>query len=183
MPTDARTYNSRITTEALEKKFRDTFPSQSGAELVDDLYASGVIIPTVDFSAAALGVTLEPALQRAWDFSTGHTTVSNTTSTLVTTPGFWKVDLNILTESVNPDNATIFIDSGVTTKIIWEVNTSGGGGTGRFGIGSNEFIVFLRSGDSLKATSSALEVDLDIWYRQVADVSGTLVNPFGFTSS
>ena len=39
MPTNENTYNSRVTSEALEKKYRDVFPSQGGAELVDDLYA------------------------------------------------------------------------------------------------------------------------------------------------
>ena len=83
---DQRTYNARVTTEALEKKFRDTFPSQVGAELVDDLYASGVIVPTVDFTAAAQGSELRSDLQTAWDFATGYSAVNNANVDIVTNP-------------------------------------------------------------------------------------------------
>ena len=91
---DSRVYNARVTTETLEKKFRDTFPSQAGAELVDDLYASGVIVPVVDFTAAAEGSELRADLQTSTDFATGHVELgSNASNTFVSTPGFWNVDI------------------------------------------------------------------------------------------
>ena len=83
MPTNQNAYNSRVTSEALEKKFRDSFTSQGGAELVDDLYASGVIVPVVDFTAAAEGSALRSDLQVAWDFSTGHNRINTTTTTTI----------------------------------------------------------------------------------------------------
>ena len=94
MPTQQTTYNSRVTSESLEKKFRDTFTAQGGAELVDDLYASGVVVPIVDFTAAAEGSALRSDLQTAWDFATNIVQITSTSdTTIVTTPGFWKVDI------------------------------------------------------------------------------------------
>ena len=91
MPTQATTYNSRVTDEALEKRFRDTFRSQGGAELVDDLYAQGVIVPVVDFTAAATGQQLSQNLQTAWDFSTGFNQVINTSTTIINNAGFGRL--------------------------------------------------------------------------------------------
>ena len=86
MPTNQNAYNSRVTDESLEKKFRDTFKSQGGAELVDDLYASGVIVPVVDFTAAAQGSELRSDLQSAWDFATSSTSIVNSVNfSLITT--------------------------------------------------------------------------------------------------
>ena len=93
MPTNANVFNSRVTSEALEAKFRQVFPSQGGAELVQDLYASGVIQPVIDFSTVAEGSVLASNLQTAWDFSTGAAQINNTTTNLITNTGFWLVDV------------------------------------------------------------------------------------------
>lgn len=186
MPTNANTFNSRVTSEALEKKFRDVFPAQGGAELVQDLFASGVIQPVIDFSSVAEGSVLPANLQTAWDFSTGHNTVSNTTTTVINNTGFWRVDLNcnLWTADSPQRNANVAITDGLTSKVIWEVNSDTSTSTrSRQYVHENAFVVFLRSGDSLTATSNAASVVMDIWYRQIADVSGNLVNPLGFTSS
>lgn len=188
MPTNQNAYNSRITDESLEKRFRDTFTSQGGAELVNDLYASGVIVPVVDFTAAAEGSQLPSNLQTAWDFSTGANQVTNTTTTLITTTGFWRVDVSCVwetTTSVAFPAATIQINDGTSTKFVWgvsRINESPAVQTVS-ATTDNGFIVFLRSGDSLTATSNASNCTLDVWYRQIADVSGNLTNPLGFTSS
>jgi hypothetical protein len=184
MPTNTNAYNSRVTDEALEKRFRDTFKAQGGAELVDDLYAQGVIVPVVDFTAAATGDVLPQNLQTAWDFSTGFSEVQNTTSTLISNAGFWQVDLTLAcnVNTFAAKNATIFLDSGVTTKPIWEFNAPAG--TANSTIASDgAFVVFLRSNDSLKASTGQNETVLNVWYRQIATSSGDLVDPFGFTSS
>tara|TARA_B100000212_G_C27367891_1_gene531139 strand:+ start:387 stop:950 length:564 start_codon:yes stop_codon:yes gene_type:complete len=187
MPTQATTYNSRVTDEALEKKFRDTFKSQGGAELVDDLYASGVITPIVDFTAAAQGSELRPDLQTAWDFSVAFRQLSNSLDTLTSTPGFYKISLICSTNdfaraSVTPI-ARVRITDGASFKNVWIWSTVGQAGTAPEAITSAEFTVYLRSGDSLTAQSLAASETLNIWYRQIADVSGNLVNPLGFTSS
>lgn len=184
MPTQSTTYNSRVTDEALEKRFRDTFRSQGGAELVDDLYAQGVIVPIVDFTAAATGQQLAQNLQTAWDFSTGHDTVVNQTTTLVSNSGFWQVDLNLFTiYDTTARSARIYIDSGIATRNVWEFNTVSIGSASSAQLMENTFVVFLRAGDSLVAQSNNTAAVIDVWYRQIATVDGDLVNPTGFTSS
>lgn len=185
MPTQSSTYNSRVTDEALEKRFRDTFKSQSGAELVDDLYAQGVIVPVVDFTAAATGQQLAENLQTAWDFSTGHITIANTTSNIITNSGFWKVDLNVsyVVGTTTTRNALINITDGFSTKPIWEMNIGGAQQNYAVVAENDSFVVFLRAGDSLTGTTDAATTYLDVVYRQIASVNGDLVNPTGFTSS
>lgn len=185
MPTNANVFNSRVTSEALETKFRQVFPAQGGAELVQDLFASGVIQPVVDFSSVAEGSVLAPDLQTAWDFSTGHTTVNNTTTTLINNTGFWKVSLNVFVESSTAagKSASVYITDLLTTRPIWEINT-GATSVERFDFEDHEeFVVFLRAGDTLVGTASPSGVILDVVYRQIADVNGNLVNPLGFTFS
>lgn len=179
MPTNQNAYNSRVTDEALEKRFRDTFRSQGGAELVDDLYASGVIVPVVDFTSAAEGSQLGENLQTAWDFSTNHDNVANTTTTIINTAGFWRCDLTYTDNGAATGGFGIVrIDDGTSTKVIWQI----GGIDAREFITDGSFVVFLRSGDSLEVSSGA-DCFVNIWYRQIATVSGDLVNPSGFTSS
>jgi hypothetical protein len=43
------------------------------------------------------------------------------------------------------------------------------------------FFIYLRAGDSIKATADN-SCHMSIAYRQVATVTGVLVNPLGFTS-
>lgn len=189
MPTNENTYNSRVTSEALEAKFRQVFPSQGGAELVDDLYASGVIQPVIDFSQVAEGSILPPNLQTAWDFATGFVTVAATSpQTVISNPGFWQIDL-VFSGYVSVVSAGTYINGidiwdGATSKPVWEMNTATGAGNDFSGALEDKFVVFLRSGDALRArTWSTTGTKLNIWYRQIADVNGTLVNPLGFTFS
>lgn len=182
---DNRTYNARVTTEALEKKFRDTFPSQAGAELVDDLYASGVIVPTVDFTAAAQGSELRSDLQSAWDFATGtNLNSAGTINTVITTPGFWKINVNMSAEITVADlTAQLQIRQGTTNTTIWRYSFSGGSATDLESNATWDAVVFLRSGDTLRSVCSAAQIRIGIGYRQIADVNGNLVNPLGFTFS
>lgn len=179
MPTNANAYNSRVTDESLEKRFRDTFRAQGGAELVDDLYAQGVIVPVVDFTAAATGDTLATNLQTAWDFTTGFNTVQNTTTTIISNAGFWQLDLSLNESGASVANGIIAITDGFSSKTIWRARADGAVTV----ITDNPIVVFVRSGDSVTVQSTAASLDVNIWYRQIADVNGNLVNPSGFTSS
>jgi len=186
MPTQQNTYNSRVTDEALEKKFRDTFKSQGGAELVDDLYAQGVIVPIVDFTAAAQGSELRSDLQTAWDFATGSGTAVSGATTLITTPGFWQVGLTLtIQDPSSTARGEVFIrDVAAATEVdVWRYEVVASTATGAVAVSPQPFVVFLRSGDHLRARSNAAQLQIDLWYRQIADVSGNLVNPLGFTSS
>lgn len=170
-----------ITSEAIEAAYRALTPSQSG--FTEDLQASNVILPIVDLTSSAEGSAIGENLQTAWDFSTGMTTVTSAaTSTLVTTAGFWKIDLNFNGFSSNSaGSAQIFIDDGATTKDVWRQTYTGAGSAVSEFHTQEVFVVYLRSGDSLKASLTYLQQRLDVWYRQIADVNGVLVNPLGFT--
>lgn len=188
MPTQSTTYNTRLTDETLEKRFRDTFRSQSGAELVDDLYASGVIVPIVDFTAAAEGSFLRADLQAAWDFSTGFQRVQNATRTsIISNAGFWSVQVNsyLAFNETGLQYVELEIFDGQSTyKRIFELieDTIATPANVANALDTTHLVVFLRSGDSLLATASD-DAGVSISYRQLASVSGDLVNPTGFTSS
>jgi hypothetical protein len=173
-------FNSRITSEALEERFRQVFPAQGGSELISDLYASGVIVPTIDFTSIAEGSFLPESLQQAWDFATTLNTVSGVaTTTLVTTPGFFKIDLVVFAAN-SGGSSEIFIDDTATTKPIWKLSFSGAG-LSNPSLTDDQFIVFLRAGDSLKITQTGANTTSNVWHRQVASVNGILVNPLGFS--
>jgi hypothetical protein len=173
-----------ITSEAIESAYRALTPSQTG--FTEDLMASNVIIPTLNLNASASGETIAQNLQTAWDFSTGHSTIENATTTLVSNTGFWLVELvwNGYTDTAAAagTNAEVFIDDGVSQKTIWKHSQRGGFGTNDLAAMADvEFVVFLRSGDTLKASTDSNFVTLEISYRQIADVNGNLTNPLGFT--
>lgn len=184
MPTNANTFNSRVTSEALEAKYRQVFPAQGGAELVQDLFASGVIQPVVDFSSVAEGSILPQELQQSWDFSTGSASVTGATTTLINNTGFWKVNLTwqLNTGAAATATSIVRINDGASTKNIWGISENYSPTAIAYGTASNSFVVFLRAGDSLEAVVPTGCI-IDAWYRQIADVNGTLVNPLGFTFS
>ena len=81
-----------IVSSSLQQNFRTTFPSQVSSGR--DLHVSDVIVPIVDFSSTATGSTLDTNLNNAIDYAMGNFTVVNTTSTIINTPGFWRVLFN-----------------------------------------------------------------------------------------
>ena len=168
-------------TSPLYAQFRQDFPAQAGQGIPGDLNYSDTIIPVVDMTNAAGTGTLPQNLQTAWDFSTGHNTVTNGTTTFVTNTGFWLVDLNLLLQiDGNPRSANLALSDGLTTKPIWEINSDSYTAAPAIAV-SEAFVVFLRSGDTLSATSSDVGSILDVNYRQIATVNGVLVNPQGFS--
>jgi len=185
MPTNANVFNSRVTSEALEAKFRQVFPAQGGAELVQDLFASGVIQPVVDFSSVAEGSVLPQNLQTAWDFATGSAQITTTNANIITNTGFWLVDLtaSVFVDASALSTWQINVFDGTSSKPVWAFTSNSLGGTVTGSVVEDKFVVFLRSGDSLRGTTPDSRFPIDVWYRQIADVNGTLVNPLGFTFS
>lgn len=186
MPTNENTYNSRVTSEALEAKFRQVFPSQGGAELVDDLYASGVIQPVIDFSSVAEGSTLPQYLQTALGYGITSTTTQNATDTIINTTGFWRIDyqFSIREDSALDVSSEIRMTDGLSTKRIVYFQTSNSGasplGT-KLAFGS--VYVFVNTGISVVQQSTDADHTIHTACRQVATINGTLVNPLGFTFS
>lgn len=170
-----------VTSEALEAQIRNLLPSQNGFS--EDLQASNVITPIIDLTNAAEGSSTPEFLQRAWDFSTGHTFLSGSSNaTIVNNTGFWQIDVTSSLRT-NGDKAKLEISDGITSKIIWEFDSvASGAGTSPGGeVTDGQFVAFLRSGDSLVATLVGAQCAFNLWYRQIADVNGVLVDPQGFT--
>jgi len=147
--------------------------------------AQNVIVPIIDLTSAAEGSTVGQNLQTAWGFETAHSQINNTTTTLIQNSGFWQVDLNYSDENVINNAVTIlgrlFLDDTVSEKTIWQISSvNSASATESAKFGSNKFVVFLRAGDSLKGFTDSTRSTLDVWYRQIADVNGVLVNPLGF---
>lgn len=172
----------QVVSEALQSTVRRLLPSQQG--FTEDLQASNVIMPIIDLTPSAEGSLLGTDLQTAWDFSTGHATVSNGTSTLINNTGFWRVDL-VLSVGDNTSaafNGNVSMTDGLTSKPIWEFNMVPNSANGATFIAEQGFVVFLRAGDSLTGNTSNTSSQLDISWRQIADVNGNVTNPLGFVS-
>lgn len=181
MPTNTNAYNSRVTSEDLERRFREVFPAQGGAELVDDLYAQGTIVPVIDFTSVAEGSVLPENLQTAWDFATGHTSIAAAASaTLINTTGFWKVNavVNGLATGTASGNTHIQL-VGVSAKTIFKTLTKPAG-TVTGSVIEWSGIIFVKAGETVTGACSNEHV-MEVSYRQIASVDGTLTNPLGFS--
>lgn len=175
-------------TSPLYAQFRQDFPAQAGQGIPGDLNYSDTIVPIVDMTAAAGEGQLAQNLQTAWDFSTGNQNWSNGGfGTLINNPGFWLIDVNCgfeATASVDNAVSTLSLSDGLTAKLIWSVQIKTGASFNDNGVVTteNQFVVYLRSGDSVTyAASSAQNSRSVAWYRQIADINGNPTNPLGFT--
>lgn len=168
----------------LYAQFRQDFPAQAGEGITSDLNYSDTVVPVIDMTSAAGTGTLPQNLQTAWDFSTGVASVAGTTPIVVVdTPGFWQIDLiysGFITSTAGGINQ-VFISDGSTNKGVWLFYNDTSVTGDQDGIAEGKFVVYLRSGDTLGASTYNPAARLSIWYRQIADINGNLVNPQGFT--
>ena len=168
-----------VTSETLQAQIRNLLPSQEG--FGTDLMAQNVIVPVIDLTAAAEGSTVPQNLQTALAFGSQNTFgVSNTTTTIINTTGFYRVYGNYAIETYAGTISCKFqLTDGLATKNLVNFVTDNGSGSASL-IGLFDFVVFLAAGESLVATSNYSRAALTGSYRQIADVNGTLVNPSGF---
>ena len=170
-----------ITSEALQATIRRLLPSQAGFS--EDLQAQNVITPIIDLTPTAEGSQLPDYLQTA--YSHGDTTTddaTNATTTLTSTPGFYRLHGTSIAHASTSAGTTNFVQIAdlLTTKVIWQhvspdVN---------FAYASTEtfdFVVFLDTNDSLQIRSISTQGFISASFRQIADRYGNLVNPNGFT--
>lgn len=171
-----------IVSEALQKDFRDNFPSQINSGR--DLHVSDVIVPVVDFSTSTAISGLETSMQQALDFTVSVFDVQNTTTTIFNTPGFVRL-IALFNGQALASNVfnRIQLTDGTTTKVILEQFINNGGGSVNTSGVLYDKIIFLNTGVSIQAVSSATSMKITGSARQVADLSGTLVNPDGYTGS
>jgi len=162
-----------VVSEALEAQVRDLLPSQRG--FGEDLQASNVITPIIDLTAAAQGTTTPEMLQTAIAFGsqTAFSITNSGGTVIVNTAGFYRIFG--CSSAINVGLTTFFLTDGLSNKIIWQANANAQQ------VVEFDFVVFLRSGDSLTGAASSVNSQLTGSYRQIADVNGNLVNPSGFT--
>ena len=171
-----------VNSEALEAQIRDLLPSQSG--FGSELQASNVIMPIIDLTATAEGSGLDVSLQQALAHSSNTSfAASGATVNIVTNTGFFRVIGGLATnKSSGTINEGYFqITDGTTATIVWKTQLNNGTGTPAIAV-TYDFIVFLRAGDTLQAVSSDAQAKLTGSTRQVATVTGELVNPVGFVA-
>ena len=173
----------RITSEALQSTIRRLLPSQQG--FGEDLQASNVITPIIDLTPSAEGGSLGTSLQQALAYGSQTVfDVGNATSTIANVAGFYRVvGTYVLRGEAKGGTYCRFqlTDGSVTKKIILEWQTFNTGVDSTLNMGEYDFIVYLRSNDTLEAEGNTSIVNLTGSVRQIADVNGVLVDPSGFS--
>ena len=163
-----------IKSQALEDKVNQLLPSQGGFQAGVDLSASTTVIPIVDLTETAEGSDVRADLQTALSHNsiTKFQVQAATNTVLVNTTGYFRCFGMITTFGSTNVNINLF--DGSTSKTIFEIFATTGN---EFQATSFDFVVFLEAGDSLRATSSNSNSVLSGNTRQIADISGNLVNP------
>lgn len=160
-----------INSAAIETKINQLLPSQGGFAPGVDFSASTMVIPIVDLTETAEGSSLRQDLQSSFSLnSITSFSINNTTTTIINTTGYFRV-FGCYT-SASGGFGQFNLTDGTTTKRI--VGFSGL--TSQNGDLLYDFIVYIPAGDSLSGICNASGV-LDGNSRQIADVSGNLVNP------
>ena len=167
-----------IKSEQIESKINQLLPSQGGFGAGVDFSASTMVIPIVDLTETAEGSSLREDLQVAQDFATEQNSITNATNTVfVNTTGFFRLDVIVTRDTSGANGTELNIFDGTTSKPIFTTN-SRQGGTGTEVV-TFRTIIYLRAGDSLRGTANPF-AQLQVYSRQIADISGNLTNPLGF---
>ena len=169
-----------IKSEAIESKINQLLPSQGGYGAGVDFSASTTVIPIVDLTETAEGSSVRADLQTAisHDTATAFNVGNVSRQTILTTTGYWRLIGSIgIFAAGSKSEAQIILNDGVTDKVIFGTTLDiGGTTTGRSGVTPFDFIIFLNSGDSL-IMDTTVDVDIVGSARQIADISGNLINP------
>ena len=163
-----------IKSGAIEDKINQLLPSQGGFQPGIDFSASTMVVPVVDLTETAEGSNVRQDLQRAISLtSITPYTVSNATTTVWNTPGYILLEgaSRIYSSSV----VTIRITDGTTTKNIAVQNGIAGGVNA--GFVSYSFVILVQAGESIEIVSSTAQSSTSGYLRQLADLSGNLINP------
>lgn len=172
-----------ITSEALQATIRRLLPSQQG--FGEDLQASNVITPIIDLTPTAEGSALDTDLARALSFGSQTAfKVQNSSTTVTSTPGFWRIVGTASSSRAGSSSSGLIVlgQTLVGSKNVWGLTeTSYANGTSVSE--SFDLIVFLPTGGQhyLEVTSTQAQMVMEGSIRQVADTTGNVVNPDGFT--
>ena len=164
-----------INSSSLEQKVRELLPSQGGAGAGFDLSASTQIIPIIDLTESAESSNLREDLQKSYSFtsSTPFNVTGATNETVITTTGYHRILGQFIQFADNSQNFNLF--DGASSKTIFDTTLGVSSVGGAFYI-PYDFIIFLASGVSLRATSTNAAIITGV-HRQVATITGELVDP------
>lgn len=175
-----------ITSEALQATIRRLLPSQQG--FGEDLQASNVIQPIIDLTPTAEGSILPVNLQTALAFDSQTSfRAENSVAVVANSPGFYRIFGSSVVRDVGSgvaSEAKLSMSDGTSFRTIWSNTVNGITTTTTFGISSLniDVTVFLQAGEDLRVTSNATNTVIAGSIRQVATVTGELVNPAGYVS-
>ena len=157
-----------IKSQQLEDKINQLLPSQGGFQAGVDLSASTTVIPIVDLTETAEGSQVRQDLQTALSLNdVNNFQVSNTTTTLVSTTGYYRI-FGVSSARGNYQNNFRLTD-GISTKTIW--------GHWAEGNVQFDFVVFIPAGQSLLGQTTNASAFLNGIAKQIADINGNLTEP------
>jgi hypothetical protein len=168
-----------INSTAIEDKINQLLPSQGGFGAGVDFSASTMVIPIVDLTESAEGSGLRQDLQSCLSFDSATVfNVNNATTTVITTTGYWRITGGVVLDgtATPTQHSQIIVNDGTSDKVLWAYEEPASV-TGVQNYSTNvDFTVLLTAGDSLKikcTSNSRFRGSV----RQLADLSGNLVNP------
>ena len=165
-----------INSSAIESKINQLLPSQGGSGAGVDFSASTMVIPIVDLTESAEGSGLRQDLQTALGLTSNTSfAITNTTTDIVTTTGYWRI-FGTCQGFLNSGPLNVSITDGTTTKILFNANYASTA-SGAYFTQDFDFNVFMPAGTTLKGQASSTSQRILITVRQLADISGNLVNP------
>jgi len=169
----------RVNSTTIEDKFNSLLPSQGGQGAGVDLSASTMVIPIIDLTESAEGSTLREDLQSSFSLTSANAfDINNATdTTLINTTGYWRIyAVGSMRITTGDASINFKVTDGTTTKQLVELL-----GHNSSTVNNQEilfdFIVKLEAGESLLGTANYSGATLAGNFRQLADVSGNLINP------
>jgi hypothetical protein len=169
-----------IKSEQIEEKINQLLPTQGGFQPGVDFSASTMVVPIVDLTETAEGSQLRQDLQTAFSHTQSTSfDVTNATTTVISTTGYYRVTAVsfILYQNVNASNS-IIINDGASDKTVWLHSTLNAPITdGTNSTTQTDTVVKLQAGDSLVVKSDSGQSTITGCVRQIADLSGNLINP------
>lgn len=168
-----------IKSSQIEDKINQLLPSQGGAGAGIDFSASTMVIPVVDLTETAEGSSLRQDLQSSLSLDNiTEFRVQGATSTIINTTGYFRIFGFIGgTNSTGTGYIGEFnLTDGTTTKSVGQMPFQNGSTVGPL-LMHYDFLVKVKAGESVTVESSNTDVVVSGSTRQIADISGNLINP------
>lgn len=167
-----------IQSDKIRDKLNNLLPSQNVGGIGVELTGSTQVIPIVDLTEVAEGSDIRQDLQTSLSLtSVTSFSVVNQTTTLINTTGYFRVFGSFSSQQRNPGGSITFrLTDGTTTKNLFVISMKSIATDSTY-VGQYDFNVFLGAGESLVCVSSNTTDTATGCTRQIADLSGNLVNP------